>query len=63
MKLALLASLGLLSVACVGTTGGDIVDFQAAASGPKGAVAGQTMSFDTSRGWHVELSTALMHVG
>jgi len=63
MKLAFLASVGLLSVACVGTTGGDIVDFQAAASGPKGAVAGQPLSFDISRGWHVELTSARMHVG
>jgi hypothetical protein len=63
MKLAFLASVGMLSVACVGTTGGDIVDFQAAASGPKGASAGQPLSFDTSRGWHVELDTARMHVG
>jgi hypothetical protein len=63
MKLGYLAIFGLLSVGCVGTTGGDIVDFQAAASGPAGAVAGQPLSFDTSRGWHVELTTARMHVG
>jgi hypothetical protein len=63
MKLSFLAIASLLSAACVGTTGGDIVDFQAAASGPKAAIAGQRLSFDTSRGWHVELTTARIHVG
>ena len=63
MKLGIWASIGLFSVGCVGTTGGDIVDFQAAASGPEGAIAGQPLRFDTARGWHVELTTARMHIG
>jgi len=63
MKLGIWASIGLLSVGCAGTTGGDFVDFQAAASGPKGAIAGQPLRFDTARGWHVELTTARMHIG
>ncbi len=63
MKRAFLAAFCLISASCVGTTGGDIVDFQAAAAGPKDAVAGQPLTFQTSRGWQVELTTARMHVG
>ncbi len=53
----------LAAAACVGTTGGELVAFPAAASGPQDAIGGQPMSFETSRGWHVELTTASMHVG
>jgi hypothetical protein len=63
MKLAIGATFAALCFACGSTTGGEAVDFQAAASGPEGAIAGQTLSFDTSDGWQVELGTAKMHVG
>jgi hypothetical protein len=53
---------GLCS-ACVGTTGGNVVDFQAAAAGPVGAQAGTPLEFQTSLGWSVSLTTARMHVG
>ena len=48
---------------CVGTTGGELVDFPAAAAGPEDAIAGQPLSFETSRGWRVQLTTASMHIG
>jgi hypothetical protein len=63
MKTAILAAFSVFCASCVGTTGGDIVDFQAAAAGPTDAVTGQPLSFETGRGWHVELNTARMHVG
>jgi len=49
--------------ACVGTTGDDVVDFDAVASGPPDAVAGQPLSFEGSRGWQVRLTRTTLHVG
>jgi hypothetical protein len=49
--------------ACVGTTGDQVVDFDAVASGPADAVAGQPLSFEGSRGWQVTLTHASVHVG
>ena len=63
MKSALLAVFLVFAVSCVGTTGGDLVDFQAAAAGPPDAVAGEPLSFSLARGWRVELTTARMHIG
>lgn len=60
-SIALLAALA--SSGCVGTTGGDLVEFDAAASGPADAVAGQPLDFQTSRGWQVQLTTARLHIG
>ncbi|HEX4340009.1 MAG TPA: hypothetical protein VH062_29075 [Polyangiaceae bacterium] len=48
---------------CVGTTGGDIVDFEAGAAGPKDVVRGESLSFTTDRGVPVELTRATLHVG
>lgn len=53
----------LLSSACVGTTGGDVIDFQAAAAGPADAQAGKPLDFTTDRGWHVVLTKATLHIG
>jgi hypothetical protein len=53
----------LLVTACVGTTGGDVVDFEAGAAGPKDAVAGEPLSFTTDRGFDVGLTRATLHVG
>lgn len=57
------AVLALLGASCVGTTGGQIVSFDAAAAGPSDAIAGQPLAFDTGRGWHVSLARATLHVG
>jgi hypothetical protein len=64
MKL-LIASMALASllVACVDTTGGDLVTFPAVAAGPSDAVEGQPLDFVNDRGWHVSLTTASLHVG
>jgi hypothetical protein len=60
----LFSALLALPVSCVGTTGGDIISFEARAAGPADAVAGQALDFvDPSRGWHIVLTTATMHVG
>jgi hypothetical protein len=53
----------LCAVGCVGTTGGEIVDFEAGAAGPKDATAGEPLAFTTDRGFDVELTRANMHVG
>jgi hypothetical protein len=54
---------GALCCGCVGTTGGDVVDFKAAAAGPPGAQAGTPLEFSTSLGWQVTLTSATLHVG
>jgi hypothetical protein len=53
----------LTTVACTGTTGDQLVDFEAAASGPRDAVLGEPLSFEGSRGWQVTLTTARLHIG
>jgi hypothetical protein len=58
-----LFALLLAPPACVGTTGDQVVDFEAAASGPADAITGQPLSFDASRGWRVTLTTARLHIG
>jgi hypothetical protein len=47
----------------VGTTGSDLVDFNAYAAGPEGADPSQPMTFTTSRGWNVTLTHAQFHIG
>jgi len=54
---------GLSLSACTGTTGGEIVVFDAFAAGPEDAVAGQPYTFTTSRGYDVTLTRAELHVG
>ncbi len=53
----------LLPAACVGTTGDQVVDFEAVASGPSDAVSGEPLTFEGSRGWQVTLTTASLHIG
>jgi hypothetical protein len=50
-------------VACIGTTGGQLVTFPAAAAGPIAATAGQPLQFTTDRGWNVVLTRATLHLG
>jgi len=57
------ACAALLTLACGGTTGGELVEFQAAASGPAEAAEGQPLSFENSKGWQVDLTTARLHIG
>ena len=57
------AALALFGVACVGTTGGELLSFPAAAAGPADADPTQPVEFTTSRGWHVALAQATLHVG
>jgi hypothetical protein len=49
--------------ACVGTTGGEVIDFPVAAAGPADATPGKPLEFTTDRGWHVVLTRATLHVG
>jgi hypothetical protein len=58
MKRAILA---LLCAACGGSTGSDLVVFQAQAAGPEGAAA--PFAFDTGAGFHVSLARARLHIG
>jgi hypothetical protein len=60
-----LASLACLPalVSCVGTTGSDLFTFDAEASGPEDAAAGQALSFTTGRGYTVRLDRARVVVG
>ncbi len=55
--------LGLSLSACTGTTGGEIVLFDAFAAGPADAAPGQPYAFTTSRGYDVTLTRAKLHVG
>jgi hypothetical protein len=48
---------------CVGTTGSDLVEFNAYASGPEGAEPSQPLTFTTARGWDVTLRKARFHIG
>src|SRR5262249_36099932 len=48
---------------CVGTTGGEVIGFEAAAAGPEYAVAGEALRFTTDLGWDVALTKATLHVG
>lgn len=59
--LALVAS-SLFAVACIGTTGGDLVTFQAYAAGPESANR-EPMTFTNGRGWTITLTKAKLHIG
>ena len=56
------STLALGALACVGTTGGGIVSFTAAAAGPED-VANHSLDFTSGRGFHVVLTKAVLHVG
>ena len=63
MRTTATALLTALLVSCVGTTGGEVIAFNAAASGPEDAHAGQPLVFATDLGWVVTLRKAILHVG
>ncbi len=64
MRLAMISvTLGAALAACVGTTGGDVVDFPVAAAGAVDATPGKPYELVTDRGWHVVLTKATLHVG
>jgi hypothetical protein len=54
---------GALLSGCVGSTGGELLTFDAHAAGPGDAVAGQPYTFQNSRGYSVTLTRAVVHVG
>lgn len=62
MRLAFIA-IAVLPLSCVGGTGGQTLDFDAAASGPVDARAGRALEFDASHDWHVSLASARLHIG
>lgn len=62
IQIATLA-LALSLPACTGTTGGELLTFDAFAAGPADAVKGQPYSFTSSRGYAVSLTKANLHVG
>ena len=55
--------LAVLVGSCAGSTGGQSVSFDAAASGPADARSGQPLEFNASHAWHVTLRMARLHVG
>jgi hypothetical protein len=48
---------------CLGSTGGELLTFDAFAGGPTDAVAGAPYDFVSGRGYRVSLTTAKLHVG
>jgi hypothetical protein len=52
-----------MTASCGGSTGGDLVNFPAAAAGPPGATAGQGLEIVNDRGWKVTLTKTVLHVG
>lgn len=60
--LAALSTFTLLGAACIGTTGGELVAFDALAGGPA-AHDGGAYAFETGRGYGVRLDLATIHVG
>ncbi len=63
MRLVVAALAACVSASCIGTTGGELVSFHAAAAGPEDARAGQPLEFTTDLKWHVVLTQATLHVG
>lgn len=59
---ALAVSTAAALVSCVGVSGGRTFEFESAAAGPED-VRGHTLRFTTARGYDVELTRAVLHVG
>jgi hypothetical protein len=60
---ALASPLMLAMASCLGSTGGELVEFDAFAAGPEGAVKGEPYLFENQRGYLVRLDTARLHIG
>ena len=56
-------ALSLACPGCVGTTGNDLVEFNAYAAGPEGADPNAPLTFETDRGYAVTLTRAKFHIG
>lgn len=63
MSRALFCAFMLSATACVQSTGGQLVEFNATASGPSDAVAGQPYRFTTASAFDVTLTRAELFVG
>jgi hypothetical protein len=63
MKTISMCSVALLATACVGTTGGDLFEFDAEARGPEGVAPAGPYEFVTGRGYQVSLEEARIHIG
>src|SRR5258708_7100720 len=61
--LARAIAVGSLLFSCVGTTGGEVIAFNAAAAGPVDAESGQPLTFTNDLAWNVRLTRATLHVG
>jgi hypothetical protein len=62
MRVWAIAVVAAASLGCVGTTGGDLFTFDAAAAGPADAPGG-AFAFTSPRGFEVTLERAKLHVG
>jgi hypothetical protein len=62
LRAAALVVFGLLS-SCVGTTGGELVTFDAMAVGAAETQPGQPLQFESDRGWNVLLTEAKLRIG
>ena len=60
---ALACAVAFGNLACVGQTGGDVVDFPVAAAGPDNAISGQALSCANDGSWDVTLTQATLHIG
>lgn len=60
---AVLIVCAIFASSCVGSTGGEVIDFPTAAAGPIDAPAGQPLAFSTDTGWQVALSRTVLHIG
>ena len=63
MRRVLPAVFALGVVACIQTTGGQLLDFPVAAAGASDLTAGQPLQFTGDGGWSVTLTKATLHVG
>ena len=61
-RFSILALSVIICASCIGSTGGERVTFKASAAGPKEAVAGTALVFQTRTGFEVSLTSAKLHL-